>query len=48
MKEPIEVVCPKCCAAIGAKCLERGPGNVGWKWVEYFHPERVDKAKEQA
>lgn len=48
MKEPIEVVCPKCHAAVGGKCLERGPGGVGWKWVDSFHHERVDKAKESA
>lgn len=46
MKHPLEVVCPTCHAAITAKCLERGPGNVGWKWTDVFCPARVEKAKE--
>lgn len=48
MKEPIEVVCPKCNAGVGGKCLDRGPGGIGQKWVETFHSERLDKAKESA
>lgn len=44
MKSPIEVVCPNCLAAIGAKCTERGPGGFGKKFVARFCDARVDKA----
>lgn len=42
--KPIDVVCPKCHAAIGAKCTEKKLD--GSKFVEYVHFARIDKAKE--
>jgi hypothetical protein len=41
--EQIAVVCPKCRAAIGGKCLERKLD--GSSWIEEPHPERTKKAE---
>lgn len=40
---PLQVVCPKCHAAVSAKCLEKKLD--GHSWVSYFHFERIEKAK---
>ena len=40
---PLLVVCPKCKAAVSAKCLEQK--RDGSSWVPYFHFERIDLAK---
>lgn len=42
---PIEIVCPNCKAAAGAKCTVPYQGGVGMHFVERFCPEREDKAK---
>lgn len=40
---PTQVVCPKCQAAIGGKCLEKK--RDGSSWISWFHFERIEKAK---
>jgi hypothetical protein len=40
---PLKVVCPKCRAAVSAKCTEKKLD--GSSWVNYFHFERIEKAK---
>lgn len=44
VSEVMSVVCPKCNAAIGAKCLERDKN--GSHWIETFHQMRFEKANE--
>lgn len=45
-KPPYNVVCPKCCAARGGRCLERVKD--GSKWIDTPHPERVALAAKEA
>jgi hypothetical protein len=40
----LSVVCPKCHAAIGSKCLD--PMNWGSQFIGTPHPERVIKSGE--
>jgi hypothetical protein len=42
-KSPLKVICPKCSAAVSAKCTEKKLD--GSNWVNYFHFERIEKAK---
>jgi hypothetical protein len=42
MKNPLEVWCPKCNAAVGRACMERNH-PFGWVSVDP-HSERVEKA----
>lgn len=42
MKNPLEVWCPKCNAAVGRACMERNH-PFGWVSVD-THSERVEKA----
>ncbi len=44
-KQPIEVVCPKCNAAVGAKCTESYKGGVGMMFTDRFCIERIIKAQ---
>lgn len=42
MKNPLEVWCPKCHAAVGIQCMER---NHPFGWISVNpHSERVEKA----
>jgi hypothetical protein len=52
---PLKVVCPKCQAAVSAKCTDRDQPldpqgfaalKGGHSWVDWFHFERIEKAKE--
>lgn len=45
-KPPYNVVCPKCRAARGGRCLE--PVKDGSKFIEEPHAERVELANEEA
>lgn len=45
-KSPYNVVCPKCRAARGGKCLEKIKD--GSKYIDTPHPERVIASKEDA
>ena len=46
MNSPLDVVCPKCKAAIGAQCTK--PVQFGNQFTDTFCAERIDKAKELA
>jgi hypothetical protein len=44
-EETLAVICPECCAAVTAKCLERKPGGMGGMiWIDAPHRARVLKA----
>jgi hypothetical protein len=45
-KPPYNVVCPKCRAARGGRCLE--PVKDGSKFIEEPHEERVELASKEA
>jgi hypothetical protein len=42
----LSVVCPKCKAAQGGKCLEKKLD--GQRWIDYPHQERIEAAKRAA
>lgn len=41
----LAIVCPRCHAAVGGKCLETK--RDGMNWIEEPHPERVAAAQEK-
>jgi hypothetical protein len=44
--EQLAIVCPKCRAAVGGKCLT--PSLWGQAFIEDPHPERVQEAEKNA
>lgn len=45
-KSPYNVICPKCFAAKGGRCLEAVKD--GSKFIDQPHPERVELATKEA
>lgn len=44
--EAARVVCPECCAAVGAPCLERAR-PFGQKWISTYHDARIELAAQK-